>query len=299
MKCSKCGEKAVLSGPALCRKHFISYFEKKVAGTVKKYHLIGPGNSICVATSGGKDSTAVLYIMKKIFPKNKLSALAIDEGIRGYRDKTLADLRHFCLKEKIPLNVVSFKKEFGRSLDEILSTKKLKLKPCNICGTLRRYLLNKHSRGFDVIVTGHNLDDESQAIVMNLFRNQIEVLARLGPRTGVSERKSFTQRVKPLYFCSEKESALYALLMGFDVSFNECPYVVYSYRADVRDLLNDYESSHKGTKVNIVESFMDILPNLKKRYADSTIVRCSVCGEPSSNQVCNVCRLVSGIGKIR
>jgi uncharacterized protein (TIGR00269 family) len=219
----------------------------------------------------------------------------IDEGIKRYRDKTLIDLKRFCAENKINLKIVSFRKEFGKTLDDIIKSKKLKIKPCNICGTLRRYLLNKYSRGFDVIVTGHNLDDEAQAVMMNLFRNQIDVLARLGPKTGISLQKNFTQRVKPLYFCSEKESAIYALLMGFDVSFNECPYVVESYRADIRDLLNDYESRHKGTKLNIVSSFLKILPKLKARYANSSPTTCSVCGEPSSKDVCNACALVEKI----
>jgi uncharacterized protein (TIGR00269 family) len=297
MKCKKCREKAVLSDPNLCRKHFIEYFEKKVSDTIEKYDLIKKGDKICVATSGGKDSTAVMYIIRKLFPKNKLQALAIDEGIKGYRDKTLLDLKKFCTHNKIELKIISFKKEFKKTLDEIIRSKKTNLKPCNICGTLRRYLLNKHSRGFDVIITGHNLDDEAQAILMNLFRSQIDVLARLGPKTGISERKQFTQRVKPLYFCSEKESALYALLKGFDVSFNECPYVIDAYRADIRDMLNSYESVHKGTKLNIVKSFLKTLPNLKKRFASSSPVLCSKCGEPSSKDVCNACRLAIEIGK--
>jgi len=295
MKCKKCKENAVISSPHLCRKHFIEYFEKKVHDCINKYGLIGRFDSICVASSGGKDSTAALYLMKKFFPESKVTALVIDEGIKGYRDKTLIDLKRFCAKNKINLNIISFKKEFGKTLDEIIKSKKLKIKPCNICGTMRRYLLNKYSRGYGCIVTGHNLDDEAQAIIMNLFRNQIDVLARLGPKTGISAQKNFTQRVKPLYFCSEKESAIYALLMGFDVSFNECPYVVESYRADLRDLLNDYESRHKGTKLNIVSSFLKMLPKLKARYANSSPITCKVCGEPSSKDVCNACTLVEKI----
>ncbi|MFH1668554.1 MAG: tRNA 2-thiocytidine biosynthesis TtcA family protein, partial [Candidatus Woesearchaeota archaeon] len=248
MKCKICKEKAVFSDPALCKKHFISYYEKKVSDTIRKYKLINKTDKVCVATSGGKDSTSVLYLVQKFLKpkKSQLQALLIDEGIEGYRDKTIDDLVRFCSVNKIQLKIISFKEAFGKTLDRILASQKIKLKPCTICGTLRRYLLNKHARGFDVIVTGHNLDDECQAVMMNLLRQQTEILSRLGPVTGIVKRKGFVQRVKPLYFCSEKETALYALLMGFEVSFNECPNIVNSYRADVREMINDYESQHHG-----------------------------------------------------
>jgi uncharacterized protein (TIGR00269 family) len=300
MRCSKCKEKAVLSSPALCKNHFITYFEKKVADTINKHSLIKKTDRVCIATSGGKDSTAALYLTAKFLkPKQgQLNALLIDEGIKGYRDRTIADLKKFCNENNIALKMVSFKQEFGSTLDQIIRSKKIRLKPCNICGTLRRYLLNKHSRNFDVIVTGHNLDDESQAMMMNLLRQQTDILARIGPKTGLKSHKHFTQRVKPLYFCSEKETALYALLKGFDVSFNECPYIVHSYRADIRNMLNDYEAAHKGTKLNIVQSLQRILPGLKKAFAGSAPSACELCGEPSSGKTCNACSLAMQISRI-
>lgn len=300
MKCSKCTEKAVISNPALCKEHFIAYFEKKVFDTIKKHKLFRKTDKVCVASSGGKDSTAVLYIAAGFLgSKNRSAALLIDEGISGYRDKTISDLKRFCNENSISLKIVSFKKEFGRTLDQIIRSKKLNLKPCNICGTLRRYLLNKYSRGFDVIVTGHNMDDESQAVMMNLLRQQMDVLARLGPVTGIRQRKDFTQRIKPLYFCSEKETALYALLKGFDVSFNECPYIGESYRADVRDMLNSYEAAHRGTKQNIVSSFLRTLPKLKKEFEHTGPQCCTSCGEPCAGGICNACRLAGQIRKIK
>lgn len=291
MRCSKCKKDAVISSPALCKHHFIDYFERQAFATIKKHKLVSKTNKVCVAASGGKDSTAVLYLISKFKPK-KLTALLIDEGIKAYRDRTISDLKKFCAKHSIDLKIISFEKEFGMTLDEIIESKKLNIKPCGICGTLRRYLLNKYSKGFDVIVTGHNLDDEAQGVVMNLLRSQIDVLARLGPVTGVDRHKGFVRRVKPLYFCSEKECALYALLMDFGVSFNECPYTVEAYRGDVRDMLNTYESSHKGTKLNIVEHFLSTLPMLRKGFAGTSPNSCISCGEPCSGAVCSACKLI-------
>ncbi len=299
MKCRLCDEKAVLSSPNYCKKHFIEYFERKVFRTIEDYGLLDPSDSVCVAASGGKDSTVALYLSFKYLQSfrsdPKVTALIIDEGISGYRNKTLDDLKRFCKDAGIPLKVVSFRQEFGRTLDQIITLRLTDQKPCTVCGILRRYLLNKYSRGFDKLVTGHNLDDESQAILMNLFRQQTDILARLGPVSGVSRDALFVQRVKPLYFCPEKEVALYAVLKGFDVSFTECPYVVFAYRADVRDFLNAYEQAHKGAKLNIVRSFLKVLPELKASYSGKGLRYCESCGEPSSQRVCNACKLADKI----
>ena len=127
----------------------------------------------------------------------------------------------------------------------------LDVKPCTICGVFRRYLLNKKSKdlGFTRLATGHNLDDECQSIMMNQFKNNIQASARLGPRVGVKENKSFVQRIKPLYLCTEKEVTTYAFVNNLLEEFIECPNVAKSYRAQVRDMLNDFEQKFPGTNI--------------------------------------------------
>jgi len=53
--------------------------EKKVGETIKKYNLVDKGEKIIVACSGGKDSTTVLYLLKK-FGYN-IEAMFVDLGI--------------------------------------------------------------------------------------------------------------------------------------------------------------------------------------------------------------------------
>jgi tRNA(Ile)-lysidine synthase TilS/MesJ len=53
-----------------------------------------------VGISGGKDSSTLLYLLNKYKYKYgiKLSAVLIDEGIKGYRDKTIIDAKRLCLQ---------------------------------------------------------------------------------------------------------------------------------------------------------------------------------------------------------
>ncbi len=257
---------------------------------------------ICVAVSGGKDSLAVLHLTRKYLQEhnlnNKLFALAIDEGIHEYRATTLQDLGEFCKQWNIPVAVVRSKEVFGHTLDEAypVVNKDTKKKPCNVCGVWRRYLINKCAReaGATKVITGHNLDDEAQAIVMNWFKANTSLAAHLGPISGVEEYELFVPRVKPLYFCPEKEVRLYALLKGFQIQFVECPYARDGYRAQIQDLLNDFEAKYKGTKQGIINSFLDILPLLKERQRQmekEPIRKCQECGEPAHGSICNACKI--------
>src|SRR3989344_3538803 len=285
-----CSNKKVFDN--LCKDHFIAQFEEKVYKTIKDFNLIKPKDKIVVAVSGGKDSLTVLYLLSQ---KYKVVALAIDEGIKGYREHTLKDLINFCNKHKIELKTKTVKDEFGMDLDNVI--KDLKLKPCSACGVMRRYLLNS-LKDFDVLATGHNMDDEAQAIMMNLLKNQTKLNARLGPKTGVVEeaesKKYFVQRMKPLYFCSEKEVLAYTLLKGFNPNFAECPYAKDSFRASVRDLLNDIENTNKGTKLTIITNFLKTLPKLKDKQNKKFIEKinsCEICGEGTSSTICKACAL--------
>ncbi|MFC1768574.1 TIGR00269 family protein [Nanoarchaeota archaeon] len=280
------------SGRLLCKDHYIHYFEKKVLKTIRKFKLIEKNDKICVALSGGKDSLSLLYLLKRIFKERKdlkLSAILINEGIHGYRNKTQKRAEKLCKKLKVPLKTYHFKKEFGKALDQIKGSN-----PCTDCGILRRYLINKAARQLKVtkIATGHNLDDEVQAILMNQLRKNMALQSRLGPKTGVSSSKKFVQRIKPFYLLTEKEVALYGFINGLYTEFESCPYEHESFRAVVRDKINELENLNPGIKNNIMSSFLETLPLLQKQYKGKKIPLCKNCGEPSASNICNTCKLI-------
>src|SRR3989344_9345557 len=295
MPCKNCKENPVIKLPNSniyqCKKCFNRYFEKKVRKTIRMYKLIEKKDVIGVACSGGKDSMTTLYILSKILEpqKTKIIALAIDEGIEGYRDLTY--LKNFCKKNKIKLNIFSYKKEFNKTLDSML--KVVNEKPCSICGVFRRYLLNTKAKklGVTKLATGHNLDDEAQTILMNQFRRNISASARLGPITGVIQDERFIRRIKPLYFLTEREIAAFAFLNNLKDEYVECPNAAVSYRCNLRDWLNEIEAKYPGTKHSIVNSFMEIQPILRKHLDLKKIKTCKICAEPCSQDICQACKL--------
>ena len=122
--CTKSYDKdIVLQHGKLSPQEFLQYFDSKVFKTIKKYQLIDRTEKICVAASGGKDSTAALYLTKKYFDKygidpDNLFAIVIDEGIERHRDESLKNLKQFCEKEEIKLIIVNVKDNFKTNIDE-------------------------------------------------------------------------------------------------------------------------------------------------------------------------------------
>ncbi len=298
MKCSRCSDKAVVElgylGERLCVKHFSELFEKRVRRTIGKARMLDrKKDKIAVGVSGGKDSLVLLYLLKKMH--YNIVAITVDEGIKGYRDKSLPYIKRFCKKYKIPWKVYSLKKDYGFTLDSIPDKKLM----CSYCGVLRRGMLNRKARqlGCTKVATGHNLDDETQMILMNLFRGELERLTRTGPVTGMIEDELFVPRVKPMRECSEKEDVLYALLHGIEYTDVECPYARYAYRNIVRDMLNRMEERYPGTKFAILRNFDKMLPFLRKYYMPKEKPkRCEKCGEITRGSICKFCEMVEKFG---
>ena len=194
--------------------------------------------------------------------------------------RVIESLKKFCSDLGVELEVFSFKNDFGKTLDEIM---KVKIHSCKYCGVLRRNLLNKHAT--NLLATGHNLDDESQAAFMNLVSGRKELFPG-----GKKEIKNLVRRIKPLKYCTEKEVMTYSFLKNFPVDFNECPNLKNSQREKIRDLLNSLEVEKPGTKENILRRFESI--NIKK---DGKIKFCRICNNPTRREVCNACNIIEEI----
>jgi len=305
VKCSFCEKTAVyidrVSGLAYCKKHFLEYFNKKVRKTIRRYSMFGRNEHIVVAVSGGKDSLSLLHVLKKLsekIPGWRISALLINEGIKGYREHTIEDFLKTVNELGVEYKIVSFKEVFGYTLDEIIGIGRergLPYHPCSYCGVFRRYLLNKTARelGATTLATAHNLDDIVQTYIMNIMKNSWDKIARLSPVTGVVTHPGFIKKVKPFYEMLDKETTLYALLNNLiKPVFHQCPYIEYNVRIHIRRYLNELEEKYPGTKYSILRSLLSIIDLLKKNTRENIreeIETCWICGEPSSHPICRAC----------
>lgn len=306
--CDKCKQKSVIKlsyGPHnFCKNHFNKFFENRFKKTIRKYKLIKSKEKILIALSGGKDSVVLLHLLNKFYKKsNLLQALIIDEGVKGYRDKSVKVAEQNCKKLGIEYKIVSFQKEFSVTNDEImpLILKNNKLGgTCAFCGTMRRNLMNRYAKKLqmDKLATGHNLDDEVQSFVMNVFNNDFTRLKRTGAKAGVIEHDGFVKRIKPLYQTPEKEIIAYCAFNNINHYSQECcPYSWTAKRNEFREMLNTFENRFPGTQFSILnfneQLKENVLPTKKeKKILSSKIKCCEECGEPTDKKICKTCEMI-------
>ena len=265
--------------------------EKEVARTIAKYGLLKKSEKVVVALSGGKDSTSVIYILKKMGYDvyGLLIDLKLGKWSKIHNEKMIA----FCGGNDIPLTIVDLKKELGQGICFIKAVlkKQKNLTGCTVCGIIKRWILNKWAKklGADKLVTGHNLDDEAQNVLMNFLKGNVLLGVNSSPATGGKAVKGFAQRVKPLFFVPESEIMKYAKSKKFDILYDKCPCAFGTYRVETREWMSGISDLEKK---KIVENFQKLVPRLRKENV-MEMKTCEKCGEPSRSDVCNFCKIVS------
>jgi cytoplasmic tRNA 2-thiolation protein 1 len=299
--CNKCNRNPSVyfreyAGEMLCKKCFLNSIDRKVQRTINKFSMMKFGDHVAVATSGGKDSLVLLSILKSTIDASSgisMSAITIDEGISGYRDESLKIVSDFCSQLGVPLSIVSYNDLFGTHMDEVMRLRQsTKLTSCSVCGTFRRRAIDVAAEqlGANVIATAHNLDDEIQTFMINLFSGDVN---RIGWNQASSTYKtSRMKKVKPLSEIYEREIAFYALQKGIPFQSEQCPYMNESIREEIRQFLNDLEKAHPGIKYNTYKSTINVSTLVRERKVPD-VVRgiCEKCGRDSTEQICSVCKI--------
>jgi len=300
LECSFCRKNEAFyirnyEGVGLCHKCLKKNIEDRVRRTISKYKMLKPKDHLAVAVSGGKDSLSLLTIIGKIvkrFPRSKLTAVTVDEGIAGYRDEAIVIAKEYYKKHPVDYEIVSFEDLFQMNLDELVK-KMRELSPCSYCGVLRRRAINLAAEkvGADVVATAHNLDDEVQTIMLNIVHGDVSRISRVEPVLEDPNGR-FLRRIKPLCEIPEKEVALYAYESGIEFQSTPCPYAATSLRNDMRSMLNRMEVKHPGTKYTILRSTEKLRSALKRYAGKIELKNCQYCGEPTTTDICQVCKIL-------
>ncbi len=299
--CDKCGSPEIIikrkqSGQKLCRECFIKSTQNKVIKDIRRNKLITRGDKVLLGLSGGKDSVMLLDILSTLEKRGtiELTAVTIDEGIGGYREEGVEIAIKNAKKLGVEHRIVSFKEYFGTTLDEIIQKTSLedgRRNACTYCGVFRRWIFNRVARevGATKIATGHNLDDETQSIVMNYLEGNIQNLTRIGPKSQ-SRSERFTVKIKPLREIPEKEIGLYVVAKELDVHFAGCPYAGESFRAEIGTFLKHISNNHPTIMYSTLRGFDRMKPVLKKEFVKESVFEvCEICGEPSASRLCKAC----------
>jgi tRNA-5-methyluridine54 2-sulfurtransferase len=295
VKCKPCGEPAVIElrrhRAAFCRECFLQHCREQVRRAISSHSMMRHRERVLVAISGGKDSLALWDILLDL--GYRADGVYLGLGIGDYSDDSRDHAKMYASGRGATLQVIDLPDDHGFSVpDAARATKRV---PCSACGLSKRHLLNQAALdgGYDVLATGHNLDDEAAVLFGNVMQWHVGYLARQRP--VLPETAGFARRVKPLIRLSERESAAYCVLKGIDYIVDECPMAAGNRHLRYKETLNELEERTPGAKATFYFQFLEqMLPVLENvAAAERELVgTCTRCGAPSSAEVCAFCKLV-------
>jgi len=294
VKCRVCRGPAVIDvrrhNAAFCRDHFLVHCQEQVRRAVHDHHMLAPGERVLVAVSGGKDSLALWDLLVELGAAP--DGLYLGLGIGEYSDESGRYARRFADGRGLTLHEVDLGADWGFTVpDAAAATHRV---PCSACGLSKRHLFNSFAveHGYDVVATGHNLDDEAAVLLGNVLRWDVEYLRRQAPVLPAAP--GFVRKVKPLIRLGEREMAAYCVLQRIDYQVEECPMAAGNRHLRFKDVLNTLEDNSPGTKTAFVQGFVE----RGHGYFDdedgepsTELRRCVECGAPTTAEVCAFCRL--------
>jgi uncharacterized protein (TIGR00269 family) len=285
----------------LCQVHFLEWIPEQTQRTIEKYHMFSQTDRVLVAVSGGKDSLSLWDILHRLGYRadGMTLQLGIDEGLQ-YSAQSHQYIEKFigAFRPDAVLHTVDVKGTYGESIPEVARrTDRGSARPCSVCGLIKRHEMNRlaHELGYDVLVTGHNLDDEASVLWGNVLNWQINSLVRQSPVLEAG-RPGLARKAKPLCRFYERDMAAYALLRGIEYIYDECPFSVNASTLQNKTALNELENKHPGAKMQFYVGFLSARERglFTLPEEDAPVLRtCARCGQPTSTGagLCTFCRL--------
>ena len=301
--CRRCQQKAIINMRQhklpLCRDHFPEWVVETSEKTIQKYQMFKRGERILVAISGGKDSLALWDILSQLgYQADGLYiSLGIDEGVR-YSDESRQASEDFATARGLRLIVVDVPNEHGEGIPEMaLRSARGRTKPCAVCGLTKRHIMNRIARegNYDVLATGHNLEDEAATLLGNTLNWLDGYLEKQYPVLEGSP--GLVRKVKPLIRFYEREMAAYAILRGIEYIQEECPFSIGAASIHYKEILNQLEARSPGAKQYFYLHFLQAKERGSIHFQKTEITDpkniCPTCGQQThAIGECSFCRMV-------
>ena len=258
--------------------------------------MIQPGERLLVAVSGGKDSLAVWDLLLEL--GYEADGLYLGLGIGEYSDESGVYARDFAERAAGRWSRSTCREQYGYDIPT--GSRAAKREPCSACGLSKRHLFDQAALdgGYDVFVTGHNLDDEAAVLFGNVLHWQTDYLGRQLPVLPAGD--GFPRKVKPLVRLTERETAAYCVVQGIDYIVEECPHGGRQQAPRLQGGAERGRASVTGHEarllLRVLVAGVRALPGRGRGRTGRARVAANVCGAPTPGEVCAFCRLVERAG---
>ncbi len=222
---------------------------------VRDFDLIGDGDHILVAISGGKDSYTLLHLLQRLRERApvrfELIAVNLDQGQPGFPAHVIEEhLRAVGVPYRmLRQDTYSIVK---RLVPEGKTT-------CPVCSRLRRGILYNAAveLGCNKIALGHHRDDLIESLLLSaLYAGSLKSMP---PKLRSDDGRNLV--IRPMCYAAEEDIAAFAAALKFPlVPCDLCGSQPNLRRRRVKELLNELSVEHPAVKGNLLNALGKVVP---------------------------------------
>ena len=230
---------------------------RRLVGTaIADFNMIEDGDRVMVCLSGGKDSYALLDILRNLQAHAQtrfdLVAVNLDQKQPGFPEEVLP---RYLSAIDVPFRIVE--QDTYSVVKRVIAEGKT---TCSLCSRLRRGVLYRVAGelGATKIALGHHRDDILETLFLNLFYGG--KLKTMPPKLVSDDGRNIV--IRPLAYCKEKDLAEYAEIENFPIiPCNLCGSQKNMQRQAVKEMLQQWDKKFPGRLETMFTALQNIQPS--------------------------------------
>jgi tRNA 2-thiocytidine biosynthesis protein TtcA len=227
---------------------------RRLVGTaIADFNMIEAGDRIMVCLSGGKDSYALLDILRNLQAhaplEFELVAVNLDQKQPGFPEQVLPG---YLTRTGMPFRIVE--QDTYSVVKRVIAEGKT---TCSLCSRLRRGVLYRVAGelGATKIALGHHRDDILETLFLNMFYGG--KLKAMPPKLVSDDGKHIV--IRPLAYCKEKDLAAYAEIADFPIiPCNLCGSQKNLQRQAIKEMMQQWDKKFPGRLETMFRAIQNI-----------------------------------------
>lgn len=248
--------------PASVKKQQVNFnklqkrLRRNVGRAIQEFNMIEAGDRVMVCLSGGKDSYAMLDILRGLQRSApvqfELIAVNLDQKQPGFPEHVLPE---YLTEQGIPFHIIE--QDTYSVVKRVIPEGKT---TCGLCSRLRRGVLYSFAKahGITKIALGHHRDDIIETLFLNMFHGG--TLKAMPPKLLSDDGANVV--IRPLVYCRERDIAAYAEARQFPIiPCNLCGSQENLQRQAIKEMLRAWEKQSPKRIESIFASLQNIAPS--------------------------------------